>query len=342
MKNRINNLLVTGAAGFIGSNFVKFMIGKYPAIKIVSLDKLTYAGNKANLSGIEECQNHLFVQGDILDKNLVLSLLREHEIDTLVHFAAESHVDNSIDNPQIFLETNVIGTFTLLEAARIYWLNERQWDKSKCRFHHVSTDEVYGSLEKEEPAFTEKNSYQPNSPYSASKASSDHIVRAYLHTYGLPVTTSNCSNNYGPNQHKEKLIPKVVQACVNQLPITVYGNGSNVRDWLYVMDHCEAIDAVIQKGMVGEVYNIGGNNELDNLSLIKMICQMMDDFKPMEKPYDSLITFVEDRKGHDKRYAIDNSKIQKELGWAPQGDFMHKLSNTIKYYLTRYEQEISV
>ncbi|HAT1797179.1 dTDP-glucose 4,6-dehydratase [Legionella pneumophila subsp. fraseri] len=336
MKNQMNNLLVTGSAGFIGSNFVQFMIDKYPEIKIVSLDKLTYAGNKANLSEIEEYQNHLFVQGDILDKNLVLSLLREHEIDTLVHFAAESHVDNSIDNPQIFLETNVIGTFTLLEATRIYWLNERQWDKSKCRFHHVSTDEVYGSLEKEEAAFTEKNSYQPNSPYSASKASSDHIVRAYYHTYGLPVTTSNCSNNYGPNQHKEKLIPKVVYACVNQLPITVYGNGSNVRDWLYVMDHCEAIDTVIQKGMVGEVYNIGGNNELDNLSLIKMICHMMDDLKPMKKPYDSLITFVEDRKGHDKRYAIDNSKIQKELGWVPQGDFSHKLSNTIEHYLKKY------
>ncbi|CZH32269.1 TPA: dTDP-glucose 4,6-dehydratase [Legionella pneumophila] len=342
MKNQMNNLLVTGAAGFIGSNFVKFMNDKYPEIKIISLDKLTYAGNKANLSEMAECKNHLFVQGDILDRSLVLSLLREYEIDTLVHFAAESHVDNSIDNPQIFLETNVIGTFTLLEAARIYWLNERQWDKSKCRFHHVSTDEVYGSLEREEPAFTEKNSYQPNSPYSASKASSDHIVRAYYHTYGLPVTTSNCSNNYGPNQHKEKLIPKVVYACVNQLPITVYGNGSNIRDWLYVMDHCEAIDTIIQKGALGEVYNIGGNNELDNLSLIKMICQMMDDLKPMEKPYHSLITFVEDRKGHDKRYAIDNSKIQKELGWVPQGDFVHKLSNTVQHYLTRYEREINV
>lgn len=336
MKNRMNSLLVTGAAGFIGSNLVKFMIDKYPEIKVVSLDKLTYAGNKANLHEVDGLQNHHFVHGDILDKNLVLSVLRQHEIDTIVHFAAESHVDNSIDNPQVFLETNIIGTFTLLEAARIYWLNEKKWDKSKYRFHHVSTDEVYGSLEVDESAFTEKNLYQPNSPYSASKAGSDHIVRAYFHTYGLPVTTSNCSNNYGPNQHKEKLIPKVVDACVNRLPITVYGNGSNVRDWLYVIDHCEAIDTIIQKGVEGEVYNIGGNNELDNLSLIKMICHMMDDLKPMEKPYESLITFVEDRKGHDKRYAIDNSKIQNELGWIPKGHFIHKLLSTVQYYLKSY------
>ncbi|KGP63653.1 dTDP-glucose 4,6-dehydratase [Legionella norrlandica] len=342
MENRINNLLVTGAAGFIGSNFVKYMLDKYPEIKVISLDKLTYAGNKANLHEVEGCKNHFFVQGDILDKQVVSSILRLHGIDTIVHFAAESHVDNSINNPQIFLETNVIGTFTLLEAARIYWLNEKKWNKSNCRFHHVSTDEVYGSLEAEEPAFTEKNSYQPNSPYSASKASSDHIVRAYFHTYGLPVTTSNCSNNYGPNQHREKLIPKVVEACIHRLPITVYGTGSNIRDWLYVMDHCDAIDTIIQRGTEGEVYNIGGNNELDNLSLIKMICQMMDDLKPMEKSYQSLITFVEDRKGHDKRYAIDNSKIQKELSWVPQGDFISKLLNTIQYYLAQSKQEINI
>ena len=332
MSHHVKSLLVTGAAGFIGSNFVRYMFARYPDIKIISLDKLTYAGSLENLSAVEQEKNHIFVQGDINDKELVLSLLRRHRIDTIAHFAAESHVDNSINNPQLFLETNIIGTFTLLEAARSYWLDENKWDKTQCRFHHVSTDEVYGSLEEHDPAFTEQHMYQPNSPYSASKAGSDHIVRAYFHTYGLPVTTSNCSNNYGPNQHSEKLIPKVIHACLNQQPITVYGNGTNIRDWLYVDDHCEAINVIIQKGIVGEVYNIGGKNELDNLSLIRTICHLMDDLKPMSNSYESLIVFVEDRKGHDKRYAIDNNKIQTHLGWTPQGNFIQKLMSTIQFY----------
>ncbi|CAM3026940.1 dTDP-glucose 4,6-dehydratase [Legionella worsleiensis] len=333
MNYHAKHLLVTGAAGFIGSNFVRFMLAKHPGIQIVSLDKLTYAGNLENLSPVAQEKNHKFVHGDITDKALVADLLREHHIDTVVHFAAESHVDNSIHNPLVFLETNIIGTFTLLEAARNYWLDENKWDKTQCRFHHVSTDEVYGSLDEHDPAFTEQHMYQPNSPYSASKAGSDHIVRAYFHTYGLPVTTSNCSNNYGPNQHKEKLIPKVIHSCLNQQPITVYGTGQNIRDWLYVEDHCEAIDVILQKGMIGEVYNIGGKNELDNLTLIRTICHLMDDMKPMSDSYESLIVYVEDRKGHDKRYAIDNTKIQTHLGWTPQGDFMQKLISTIQFYM---------
>lgn len=333
MNYRAKNILVTGAAGFIGSNFVRFMLEHYPDINVISLDKLTYAGDLNNLAVVKKFNNHQFVQGDIVDKDLILNILREQNIDTIAHFAAESHVDNSISNPKVFLETNIIGTFTLLEAARTYWLEEKKWDKTNCKFHHVSTDEVYGALEVNDPAFNEQNLYKPNSPYSASKAASDHIVRAYYHTYGLPVTTSNCSNNYGPNQHKEKLIPKVIYSCLNKEPITVYGNGSNVRDWLYVEDHCEAIDVIIRKGAVGEVYNIGGKNELDNLSLIRTICHIMDDIKPMPSSHESLIAFVEDRKGHDKRYAIDNRKIQTQLGWAPQGDFIHKLMSTIQYYI---------
>lgn len=333
MSFQINNLLVTGAAGFIGSNYVCFMLERYPEIRVVSLDKLTYAGNKLNLSSVEHLKNHIFVQGDIMDRSLVSSILRQYDIDTIVHFAAESHVDNSISEPQVFLETNVLGTFTLLEAARLVWISEKQWDKKKCRFHHVSTDEVYGSLSEQDPSFTENNAYKPNSPYSASKAGSDHIVRAYYHTYNLPVLTSNCSNNFGPFQHKEKLIPKVIHACMEKKPITVYGNGKNIRDWLFVTDHCQAIDLIIKEGQVGEVYNIGGNNELDNLSLINSVCHIMDDLIPMSEPYESLIMFVDDRKGHDKRYAIDNSKIYKELGWKPQGDFKLQLLDTIQHYI---------
>ncbi|KTD30729.1 dTDP-D-glucose 4,6-dehydratase [Legionella moravica] len=333
MSYKIKNLLVTGAAGFIGSNFVRYMLEHYSDIRVISLDKLTYAGNKSNLAAVEHAKNHIFVQGDILDKALVLSILRQYEIDTIAHFAAESHVDNSINNPQIFLETNIIGTFTLLESARHYWTDEKNWDSEYCRFHHVSTDEVYGSLDEHDHPFTELNAYQPNSPYSASKAGSDHIVRAFFHTYKLPVITSNCSNNYGPNQHKEKLIPKVIDSCIHRKPIPVYGNGKNIRDWLFVIDHCEAIDLIIRKGVVGDVYNIGGNNELDNLSLIKTICHIMDDLMPLGTPYESLINFVADRKGHDKRYAIDNSKIYRELGWSPKGDFHCKLMSTIQHYL---------
>lgn len=332
MHYQFNTLLVTGAAGFIGSNFVRFILERDANCRVISFDKLTYAGNEQNLASLATNPNHIFVQGDILDRKSVATLLRTYEIDTVVHFAAESHVDNSISNPQVFLETNVLGTFTLLEEARAFWLDEKKWTKEQCRFHHVSTDEVYGSLEADDPAFTETSLYLPNSPYSASKASSDHIVRAYHHTYGLPVTTSNCSNNYGPYQHQEKLIPKVIYSCLNKQPIILYGNGKNIRDWLFVDDHCDAIDTIIKKGTVGQVYNIGGKNELDNLSLVKQICQLMDDLHPMSDSYESLIQFGPDRKGHDKRYAIDNSKIQNELGWFPKEKFMDGLSRTIKFY----------
>jgi len=333
MKYQIRNLLVTGAAGFIGSNFVKIMLSRYSEIFLISLDKLTYAGNMNNLLPVQHFKNHIFVQGDILDYELVNNLLKQYNIDTIVHFAAESHVDNSIEKPQLFLETNIQGTFTLLEEAKKFWFQEKQWDKSQCRFHHVSTDEVYGSLNKSDPPFIEESAYKPNSPYSASKASSDHFVRAYFHTYGLPVLTSNCSNNFGPNQHIEKLIPKVINVCLAERPIRVYGNGTNVRDWLHVSDHCEAIDLILHRGVLGEAYNIGGNNELSNLSLIRTICQIMSDLKPTTRSYESLIEFVEDRKGHDHRYAINNTKIFSELGWEPKKNFHQALVETIEHYI---------
>lgn len=332
MTYQAKNILVTGAAGFIGSNFVHLMLERYQEVKLISLDKLTYAGNLDNLSRHESDARHVFIKGDICDRLLIENILKEHRVDTIVHFAAESHVDNSIKNPRVFLETNVIGTFTLLEAARSYWQDEKAWDETQCRFHHVSTDEVYGSLSIDAPAFTEETAYQPNSPYSASKAGSDHIVRAYHHTYKLSVTTSNCSNNYGPYQHQEKLIPTVIMACLNQQKIPVYGDGSNIRDWLFVEDHVDAIDCILREGRLGEVYNIGGNNELDNLTLVKSLCHIMDDVRPNKTSHESLIEFVEDRKGHDWRYAIDNNKIANELSWYPQGHFADKLLRTVQFY----------
>ncbi|TNF69123.1 MAG: dTDP-glucose 4,6-dehydratase [Gammaproteobacteria bacterium] len=332
---KAKNILVTGAAGFIGSHFVKMMLSQYDDIKIISYDKLTYAGNLANLSSVKSIENHVFVQGDIIDEKCIYNILREHQIDTIVHFAAESHVDNSIDGPKIFFQSNVMGTFNLLQQAKAYWLDEKKWTDSKCRFHHISTDEVYGSLSKDAEAFTEKTAYQPNSPYSASKAGSDHIVRSYFHTYRLPVTTSNCSNNYGSYQHQEKLIPVVINSCIKQLPIPVYGDGSNIRDWLYVKDHCKAIDCIIQKGKLGEVYNIGGNNEISNIALVKMICRLMDQYRSEHQPHERLISFVDDRKGHDWRYAINYSKLYNELGWSPSEDFETMFKETIEFYLER-------
>lgn len=322
------NILVTGSAGFIGSCFVRLMLSRYPTLKIVSLDKLTYAGNIKNLDHLPNAQNHTFIQGDICNAALIAQLLREHNIDTIVHFAAESHVDNSITGPQAFVETNVMGTFHLLEQARLYWLEEKKWGDQDCRFHHVSTDEVYGSLNIDDPAFTEITPYAPNSPYSASKAGSDHLARAYFHTYRLPMTMSNCSNNYGPNQHAEKLIPVVVKSCVAQKPIPVYGDGKNIRDWLYVEDHCDAIDLILKKGGLGETYNIGGHNEIDNLTLVKMICDIMDATFPHHAPHQALLKFVTDRKGHDRRYAINNDKIV-ALGWKNQHDFKTALEKTV-------------
>ena len=315
------NILVTGGAGFIGSNHILYLLSKYDDIKVVNYDKLTYAGNLDNLKNLPNEQNYTFVQGDICDAELVTKTLRDHNIDTIIHFAAESHVDRSISGPGEFIRTNVVGTYTLLEAACQYWLNEKKLTADQCRFHHVSTDEVFGTLGPNDPAFTEATPYAPNSPYSASKAGSDHIARAYFHTYGLPVTMSNCSNNYGPYQHQEKLIPTIIRACQNWQPIPIYGNGSNIRDWLHVEDHCVAIDRIIAQGVLGETYNVGSDNEKTNLEVTYTICDFFDKLKPEKKSHRELITFVKDRLGHDWRYAINGDKLKKDLGWSAQIDF---------------------
>ncbi len=336
MKEYIpRTILVTGGAGFIGCNYVRYMLSIDQKVRIVNLDALTYAGSLDNLKELPDESRHTFVQGDICDRDLIDRLLREHEIDTIVHFAAESHVDNSISGPEIFVKTNVLGTFTLLEAARQYWQVEKGLDAFEYRFHHISTDEVYGTLDKSDPAFTETTPYAPNSPYSASKAGSDHLVRAYFHTYGMSVTTTNCSNNYGPYQHSEKLIPTIIRNCLNQTPIPVYGDGSNIRDWLYVEDHCSGIDAVIRKGTLGEVYNIGGINEWSNIDIVRCICSLMDEFsdKSQVTSYESLITYVTDRPGHDWRYAIDATKMIQALNWNPVETFETGIKKTVQWYL---------
>ena len=328
-----SHLLITGGAGFIGSNFVHHWCHQYPQHRVIVLDALTYAGNRQTLADLEGKDNFRFVQGDICDRELIDSLLREEQIGMVAHFAAESHVDRSILGPGAFVQTNVVGTFTLLESFRQYW-NEKGQPQSD-RFLHVSTDEVYGSLEPDDPAFTEKTPYSPNSPYSASKAGSDHLARAYFHTYGMPTIITNCSNNYGPYHFPEKLIPLM---CINILlgkPLPVYGDGQNVRDWLYVGDHCQALETVLHKGKAGETYNIGGNNEVKNLELVTLLCQLMDELAtdlPV-KPASQLITFVKDRAGHDRRYAIDATKIRTELGWTPQETVEQGLRKTIQWYL---------
>lgn len=326
-------ILVTGGAGFIGASFVHHLIASDPTARVVNLDALTYAGSLENLAGLEHNERYRFVKGDITDRALVDALLREHRIDTVVHFAAESHVDRSITGPAAFVHTNVVGTFTLLEAARRRWLDEERRDASSCRFHHISTDEVYGSLGRDDAPFHEATQYAPSSPYSASKAASDHFVRAYHHTYGLPVTTTNCSNNYGPLQHPEKFIPTVIRACQKGLSIPVYGTGSNIRDWLYVEDHCRGLDAVLRRGEPGCVYNIGGDNEWVNLDIARLICGIFDEQRPAEAPHARLITFVKDRAGHDFRYAVDAAKIKRELGWAPVETFETGIRKTIAWYL---------
>lgn len=323
------NVLVTGGAGFIGSHFVRYYLEHYPKILIVNLDKLTYAGSLNNLKNLILPGEHHFVQGDILDSDSVLKLLKDFKIDTLVHFAAETHVDRSINSPERFIQTNITGTFTLLDSCRKYWLEELGLGGSDCRFHHISTDEVYGSLQKDEPAFTELMPYRPNSPYSASKASSDYLVRAYYATYRLPMSITNCSNNYGPLQHNEKFIPTIIDCCLRQKPIPVYGDGSNIRDWLYVEDHCSAIDAVIRRGRVGETYNIGGNNELSNLAVVSAICDALAKIKSGAFNYNKLITFVRDRPGHDWRYAINSSKIKEEIKWQPKETFFSGILKTL-------------
>jgi len=326
-------ILVTGGAGFIGCNYVRYMLETDETIKVINLDALTYAGSLDNLKDLPDASRHTFVQGDICDRELIDKLMREHEIDTVVHFAAESHVDNSISGPEIFVKTNVMGTFTLLDSARQYWQGEKGWNKDECRFHHISTDEVYGTLTADDLAFSETTPYAPNSPYSASKAGSDHLVRAYFHTYNMPVTTTNCSNNYGPYQHGEKFIPTIIRKCLAQEPIPVYGDGSNIRDWLYVRDHCSGIDAVVRRGELGEVYNIGGINEWNNLDICTLICELMDEHRPEKAPHTELITFVQDRAGHDWRYAIDATKMNDKLNWQPDETFETGIRKTVESYL---------
>ncbi len=335
----MKNILVTGGAGFIGSNFVPYFAGKYPDYHIINLDKLTYAGNLKNLRECEGMPNYTFIQGDICDEALVDYLFKKHDIQGVIHFAAESHVDNSIKKPNAFIETNIFGTFTLIEIARKYWMvapNRPKIGYDAARFHHISTDEVYGTLG-EVGYFTEETPYAPNSPYSASKASSDHIVRAYHHTYGMNITTSNCSNNYGPKQHAEKLIPTIIRKCLNEEQIPVYGTGSNVRDWLYVLDHCKAVDLIYHKGKSGETYNVGGHNERNNLEIVKTVCRLLDKRIPRQenKKYEDLISFVVDRPGHDFRYAIDASKLEKELKWKADENFDTGIIKTIEWYLDR-------
>lgn len=332
---QMRNVLVTGGAGFIGANYIRYLLNENKNIHVFNFDLLTYAGSLNNLKNLPDDSRHHFIQGNIIDAELVLNILREKNIDTIVHFAAESHVDRSITGPKDFIETNVMGTFVLLEAAKTCWLQEKKWNEKNCRFHHISTDEVYGTLSNTDPAFSEKTAYAPNSPYSASKASSDHLVRAYFHTYQLPVTTSNCSNNYGPYQHSEKFIPTIIRNCLAGNSIPVYGDGSNIRDWLYVEDHCRGIQTIIEKGKIGETYNIGGLTEIDNLTLTKTICRLLDKIKPQNFSYNALITFVTDRPGHDWRYAIDISKISTDLGWQPRESFESGILKTIDFYLEK-------
>ncbi len=331
-------ILVTGGAGFIGSNFVLDWVANSHET-VVNLDKLTYAGNLQNLASLEGNSEHVFIQGDIGDSALVARLLKEHQPRAIVNFAAESHVDRSIHGPEDFIQTNIMGAFRLLEAVRAYWGGLLGESKSAFRFLHVSTDEVYGSLAKADPAFTETHRYQPNSPYSASKAASDHLVRAYHHTYGLPVLTTNCSNNYGPYHFPEKLIPLMIVNALAGKPLPVYGDGMQVRDWLYVKDHCSAIRRVLDAGRVGEVYNVGGWNEKPNIDIVNTICALLDDLKPRAdgKPYQSQITYVTDRPGHDRRYAIDARKIEQELNWKPTETFETGIRKTVQWYLTHQD-----
>ena len=324
--------LVTGGAGFIGANFVLDAVAA--GVQVVNLDLLTYAGNQDNLASLKDNPGHAFVQGDIGNRDLVTKLLAEHQPDAIINFAAESHVDRSIDGPAEFIQTNVVGTLALLECARDYWRELPEGRKEAFRFLHVSTDEVYGSLG-DEGLFTETTPYAPNSPYSASKAASDHLVRAFHHTYGLPVLTTNCSNNYGPYQFPEKLIPLVIAKAVAGEPLPIYGDGKNVRDWLFVKDHCSAIRRVLEAGRVGEVYNVGGNAEKQNIEVVETICRLLDEHRPRNdgKPRACQITFVRDRPGHDRRYAIDASKIAGELGWSPSVGFDEGIAATVEWYL---------
>ena len=330
-------ILVTGGAGFIGSNFVPYFCAKYPQYNVINLDKLTYAGNLDNVKECESMPNYTFIKEDICNADKIEEIFERYDVRGVIHFAAESHVDNSIKGPRAFINTNLVGTFNLLEAARKHWMeapNKYKAGYEGCRFHHISTDEVYGTLGAE-GFFKETTPYAPNSPYSASKAGSDFLVRAYHHTFGMNVTTSNCSNNYGPKQHHEKLIPHIIEKALAEEPLPIYGKGENVRDWLYVLDHCKAIDLIYHTGKAGETYNIGGHNERNNITIVKTICALLDERRPRKngKKYADLITFVADRAGHDFRYAIDSSKLSRELGWKADENFDTGIVKTVDWYL---------
>jgi dTDP-glucose 4,6-dehydratase len=327
------NLLITGGAGFIGSNFIRYIQEHSPQVHLVNLDLLTYAGSKENLRDLPHPEKHIFVEADICDQPLIEKLLNEHSIDTIVHFAAESHVDRSLKGPGAFVQTNIVGTFSLLEAARKVWLQDNKLGEDHVRFHHISTDEVYGSLEPGDPAFEETTPYAPNSPYAASKASSDHLVRSYAHSFGLPITISNCSNNYGPYQFPEKLIPLMILNALTGKQLPIYGDGMQIRDWLYVEDHCDAIWAILNKGKIGESYNIGGGNQPPNIEIVKTICQILDDRGLPNTPHEQLLTYVTDRPGHDRRYAMNIEKINRDFGWEPSVDLKEGLELTVNWYL---------
>ena len=336
----MKSILLTGTAGFIGSNFVPYFLEKYPEYNLINLDLLTYAGNLENLQECEGNPRYKFIKGDICNRELIEFIFNEYDIQGVIHFAAESHVDNSIKNPGVFIQTNVNGTFTLLDAAYKYWMEKPFTWKPKyqdCRFHHISTDEVYGTLSLDpSDLFTESTPYAPNSPYSASKASSDMIVRSYQETYGMDTVITNCSNNYGPKQHDEKLIPTIIRRALAGESIPIYGDGKNIRDWLYVLDHCKGIDLVYHTGKTGEVYNIGGRNERTNLQIVDAITTILDQRVPKGKSYKELITFVEDRAGHDRRYAIDATKLESELGWKADENFDTGIVKTVEWYLKKY------
>ncbi|KIM05593.1 MAG: spore coat protein [Sulfurovum sp. AS07-7] len=340
MNNTNKSILLTGTAGFIGSNFVPYFLEKYPEYNLVNLDLLTYAGNLENLKECEQNLRYKFIKGDICNRELVEFIFNEYDIRGVIHFAAESHVDNSIKNPGVFVQTNVNGTYTLVDVAKNYWMEKPFVYKvayQNCRFHHISTDEVYGTLTLDtNDLFTETTPYMPNSPYSASKASSDMIIRAYHETYGLNTVITNCSNNYGPKQHDEKLIPTIIRNALKGNPIPIYGDGKNIRDWLYVLDHCKGIDIVYHTGKTGDTYNIGGRNERTNLQIVDRICTILDKEVPKETSYKELITFVEDRAGHDRRYAIDATKLENELGWKADENFDSGIVKTISWYLNKY------
>ncbi len=331
----MRNILVTGGAGFIGSNFVRYVLHTQPDVFIVNLDLLTYAGSLENLKNLPSPQRYEFKNGDICNQALVEAILRQYKLDAIVHFAAETHVDRSIYGPAAFVQTNVVGTFSLLEAARKVWLDENKAEAKEVRFHHISTDEVFGSLSVDAPAFEESTHYSPNSPYAASKASSDHLVRAYSHTYGLPITLTNCSNNYGPYQFPEKLIPLMILNALEGKSLPIYGDGKQIRDWLYVEDHCEAIWQVLQHGRIGESYNVGGNNQPTNMEIVDTICEILDELRPASHhlPYADLKKHVVDRPGHDRRYAMNTRKIELELGWQPKYALREGLLKTVNWYL---------